>query len=104
MLEVVSVTSIQVSWDGLEIPELTGYIVYYSQAGNSEMNTTISCSENSVTLNNLLTNEVYQFQVVAVAELDGETIMGERSNVSVARPTSPPPTTPPPTTVPTRNG
>ena len=98
MLEVVSATSIHVSWDRLDIPELTRYIVYYSQTGKSEMNTTVSGSENSVTFNNLLTNEVYQFQVVAVAELDGETIMGERSNVSVARPT------PPPTTVPTRNG
>ena len=104
MLEVVSATSIQVSWDRLDIRELTGYIVYYSQAGNSEMNTTLSSSENSVAFNNLLTDVEYQFQVLAVAELDGETIMGERSNVSVSSPTPPPPTTPSPTTVPTRNG
>ena len=104
VLDVVSATSIQVSWDRLDIRELTGYIVYYSQTGKSEMNTTVSSSENSVALNNLLTDVEYQFQVVAVAVLDGETIMGERSNVFVSRPTPPPPTTPSPTTVPTGNG
>ena len=104
MLEVVSATSIQVSWDRLDIPEITRYIVYYSQTGNSEMVTTVSGSENSVTIDNLLTDMEYQFQVVAVAELDGESdaIMGERSNLSVSRPTPPPPTTmPPPSTTPT---
>ena len=96
--EVVSATSIQVSWDRLDIPEITSYMVYYSQTGNSEKVTTVSSSENSVTIDNLLTDEEYQFQVVAVAELDGNMVMGERSNVSIARPTAPPPTTPPPVT------
>ena len=96
MLEVVSAISILVSWDRLDIPEITRYIVYYSQTGNSEMVITVSGSENSVTIDNLLTNEVYQFQVVALAELDGEIIEGERSNVSASRPTAPPATTPPP--------
>ena len=106
MLEVESATSIHVSWDRLDIPELTRYIVYYSQKGNSEMTTSVSGSENSVTIYNLLTDVEYQFQVVAVAELEGESdaIIGERSNVSVSRPTPPPPTTPSPTTVPIRNG
>ena len=104
MVEVVSANSIQVSWDILDIPEITGYIVYYSQTGNSEMFTTISGFDNSVIIDNLLTNVEYQFQVVAVAALEGESdaIMGERSNVSVSRPTPPPPTTmPPPSTTPT---
>ena len=100
MLEVVSANSIQVSWDRLDIPEITCYIVYYSQTGNSEIFTTVSGSENSVTIENLLTNFEYQFQVVAVAELEEESdaIMGERSNVSVSRPTPPPSTTPTPAT------
>ena len=106
VLDVVSATSIQVSWDRLDIPEITRYIVYYSQTGNSEMATTVSNTDNSVTIENLQTNEEYQFQVVAVAELEGESdaIMGKRSNVSVSRPTPPPPTTPSPATVHTRNG
>ena len=93
MLEVLSGTSIQVSWDRLDIPEITRYIVYYSQTGNSEMVIRISGSENFVTIENLRTNVEYQFQVVAVAELDGEVVMGVRSNVLIASPT-PPPTTP----------
>ena len=81
MLEVVSATSIQVSWDRLYFPEITGYIVYYSQKGNSESATIVPSSMNSVTIDNLLTDVEYQFQVVAVAELDEDVVMGERSNV-----------------------
>ena len=36
-LEDLSATSVRVSWDRLDIPEITGYIVYYNQTGNSEM-------------------------------------------------------------------
>ena len=98
MLEVVSAISIQVSWDRLDIPEITRYIVYYSQTRNSEMSTTVPGFDNSVTIDNLLTDVEYQFQVVAVAALEGESdvIVGERSNVSVLRPTPPPSTTPTP--------
>ena len=94
MLEVVSAISIQVTWDQLEISEITRYIVYYSQTGNREMITTVPSSENSVIIENLLTDVEYQFQVVAVAELDGDVVMGERSNMSIARPTPPPANTP----------
>ena len=94
MVEVVSATSIQVSWDRLDIPEITSYMVYYSQTGNSERVTTVSSSKISVTIENLQTNVEYQFQVVAVAELDGDVVMGERSNMSIAHPTAPPASTP----------
>ena len=94
MVEVVSATSIQVSWDRLDIPEITSYMVYYSQTGNSERVTTVSSSKISVTIENLQTNVEYQFQVVAVAELDGDVVMGERSNMSIAHPTAPPAGTP----------
>ena len=103
MVEVVSATSIQVSWDRLDIPEISGYIVYYSQTGNSEMATTVPSSKNSVTIDGLLTDVEYQFQVVAVAELDGDVVMGERLNMSIARPTPSPPTTPPPARTPSTN-
>ena len=52
---------------------------------STEQYSTVTCSENSVAINNLLTNVEYQFQVVAVA---GNTDVGERSNVSVSRPIS----------------
>ena len=94
LLEVVSATSIQVTWDQLDIPEITGFRVYYSQTGNSEIIKEVSDSDNSLIIENLLTDVEYQFQVVAVAKLDGEIIIGERSNVSVLSPTPPPATTP----------
>ena len=95
MVRAVSATSIQVTWDRLCTSEITGYRVYYRQSGKCEMDsteqyTTVTCSETSVTIDNLLTNVEYQFQVVAIA---GDTDVGERSNVSVSRTISPPATT-----------
>ena len=82
-VEVVSDTSVRVSWDSVDIPEITGYTVYYSQTGNrkrqSEESITVSSSDNSVVIEGLLNNVEYQFQVVAIAELDGDVIMGQRS-------------------------
>ena len=91
MVRAVSTTSIQVTWDRLCTSEVTGYRVYYRQSGKCEMDSTeqystVSCSENSVMIDNLLTNVEYQFQVVAVA---GDTDVGQRSNVSVSRTISP---------------
>ena len=97
MLEVLSATSVQVTWDQLDIPEITGYIVYNSQTGSNEMKTMVPGSKNSVIIDKLLTNVEYQFQVVAVAELDGEVVTGERSNMSTTRPT--PPSANPPSTM-----
>ena len=91
----VSANSIQVTWDQLCTSEITGYRVYYRQTGKCEIDTieqysTVSCSKNSVTIDNLLTNIEYQFQVVAI---EGDTDVGERSNVSlssnISRPATP---------------
>ena len=95
-VEVVSDTSVRVSWDSVDIPEITGYTVYYNQTGNrkrqSEESITVPSSDNSVVIEGLLNNVEYQFQVVAIAELDGDVIMGQRSNnmtiIVVAIPTS----------------
>ena len=79
-----SATSVRASWDRLDIPEITGYIVYYSQTRNSEMVTIetsvrVQSSQNSVMIYNLLTDVEYQFQMVALAELEGEMATGQRS-------------------------
>ena len=83
VVEIVSDTSVRVSWDSVDIPEITGYTVYYSQTGNrkrqSEESITVPSSDNSVVIEGLLNNVEYQFQVVAIAELDGDVIMGQRS-------------------------
>ena len=79
-VEITSATSVRVSWDRLDIPELTGYIVYYSQRhiNTIEQSVNASSGENSVIINNLLTGVEYQFEVVAVAELLGDVATGER--------------------------
>ena len=94
-VEVVSDTSVRVSWDSVDIPEITGYTVYYSQTGNrkrqNEESITVPSSDNSVVIESLLNNMEYQFQVVAIAELDGDVIIGQRSlqsGIVVALPTT----------------
>ena len=84
-----------VSWERLDTSLITGYIVYYSPKENNgeEKSLNVSSLQNSVIVRGLTTDVEYQFQVVAVAELDGEVVMGVRSNVLIASPT-PPPTTP----------
>ena len=87
-VEVESDTSVRVSWDSLG-PDITGYIVYYSQTGNSEgvtteqslsvPNTADSEDKVSVLIGDLVHNVEYQFQVVATAELEGKVVMGQRS-------------------------
>ena len=84
MVMATSATSVRVTWDRLDIPEITGYIVYYSQTRNSEMvnierSVSVQSSQNSVTIYNLLTDVEYQFQMVALAELEGEKTTGQRS-------------------------
>ena len=82
-VEVVSDTSVRVSWDSLDIPEITGYTVYYNQTANrkrpSEESITVPSSDNSVVIEGLLNNVEYQFQVAAIAEVDGDVIVGQRS-------------------------
>ena len=103
-VEVVTEMLVRVSWDLLDNPEITGYIVYYSQIGNTQ-SVNVTTSTNSVVIHGLMNNEEYQFQVAAIAELDGDVIIGERSilnNMSVValtitpttQPSSPPSPTP----------
>ncbi len=98
----MSASSVRVSWDSVDTPEITGYTVYYSQAGNTseEGNSTVSNTANSVVIESLMSNVEYQLQVVAIAELDGDVRMGERSMLTVVVVTIPTttPSTPPETT------
>ena len=83
-LFVTSATSVRVSWDRLDIPEITGYIVYYSQTEmvTTEQSVNVPISQNSVLIEDLMTDVEYQFEVLAVAELDGDVVMGERSTAA----------------------
>ena len=72
----------RVSWDRLDIPVITGYIVYYSQR-QRDITEHIFSHENSVIIDNLLSDVEYHFEVVAVAELDGDVVTGDSERVTV---------------------
>ena len=83
-VEVVEVTSgsVRVSWDHLKnSPMITGYIVYYNRTGFMA-NEEVVNSTNFVVIDGLINDVEYQFQVAAIAELDGDAIIGERSIVN----------------------
>ena len=82
---VGSDSSVNVSWDRLDIAGITGYIVYYSQTGTSAKEQSINVTKsttNSVVIDGLMNNVEYQFQVAVIAELDGNFIVGERSTLN----------------------
>ena len=85
-VDITSATSVRVSWDRLDIPEITGYIVYYSQRQRDITENNIFSHENSVIIDNLLTDVEYQFEVVAMAELDGDITTGDSERVTVLIP------------------
>ena len=83
-IEVLSGTSVRVSWDRLDTLEITRYIVYYRLTRNcTSPSQSTTSSEDYLTLNDLVEGAEYQFEVVAVAELYGEVVMGERSEEQV---------------------
>ncbi len=80
--EMVSDDSVRVSWDSVDFPGISGYTIYYRQtdSGENEMNADVI--SNSILIENLMANVEYQFQVAAIAELDGEVIVGQRSTIN----------------------
>ena len=84
MVEQLTATSVRVSWDEIPVDGIT-YRVYYSQTGNRKRQSTemsMDSTANSVDIDGLDSNVEYQFQVVAVAVVNGQTIEGERSEVN----------------------
>ena len=69
-VEMVTSTSARVSWDTINMPGISGYIVYYTKAGNS--------NEQSVSFAGSSAATVYQFASVAVQNLNGIEILGPR--------------------------
>ena len=63
-------------------------VYYYLLIGNckEESNVTIPNLMNSIVIRNLTESNIidYQFQVAATAEINGEVIMGERSEVRIS--------------------
>ena len=68
---------------------LTGYTVFYSQVPTSrrrqvtaEMNKTFPSSAASGTISGLEASKMYQFQVTAFVNVNGEELVGDRSEVN----------------------
>ena len=85
MAIAVNTTAVRVTWRTLEL-ELSYYTVLYSIVGRGGTETfvTLSASETSVVVGGLAPGEEYMFQVVAVAEINGSIVEGERSAVAMA--------------------
>ena len=70
-------TSVRVTWEPLDIPEITGYRVYYSLSESRKRQSDIfkeveGRETNSATVGGLTSGATYSFTVVGVARLDGE--------------------------------
>ena len=72
-------TSVQVSWDKLNLTGITGYIVYYviNETNETEESFTVSNSSNNATITKLINGMEYKFEVAATA---GNESIGERSS------------------------
>ena len=92
-VELVSDSSVRVSWEIINNPMITNYTVYsfinVMEDHEAEV-IIVPHSVNSVVIGNLTESNItdYQFQVAATAEINGEVIMGERSDA--IRSTMPP--------------
>ena len=87
-VEFVSDSSVRVTWDSIDNSMITNYTVYYflnvTEDYEAEVNESIivPSSVNSVVIENLTESNItdYQFQVAATTEINGEVIMGARSD------------------------
>ena len=78
MVEMLSNTSVNVSWESIDTSEPTiSYRVYYNQPGNTVA--FVNSSSNSIVIDNLTSNVEHSFYVVVIAKVDGQTFTGRRS-------------------------
>ena len=95
MVEMLSNTSVNVSWESIDTSEPTiSYIVHYNQFGNT--NVFIYSPNNSIVIDDLISNVEYSFYVVAIAEVDERTFTGQKSMTVTIRSTSTPSVPPSP--------
>ena len=85
--EMVSDESIKLSWEHLQISEITKYKVRYTlldqQENESiEYSATLSATYDNLLIGCLLTGKEYLFAIAALAEVDGDVIVGIPTNFS----------------------
>ncbi len=64
------------------MPEITAYIVSYSSTPEDSQQLILSSHSTSVVLYNLDAGSEYQFEVLAVVEIDGEEFFGDVSVIT----------------------
>ena len=79
-VEFLNSTSVKVSWDRLNIPKITRYLVYYTTQRQMESTVQVIATASSVVINNTTINGIYTFQVAAQVVLDGVVIIGTKSD------------------------
>ena len=83
LVEILTLTSVKVSWDRLDFLEITQYLVYYTQTENRkrqvESLVKVPATFGSVVISNLTSGRSYLFEVQAEVVLDGIVIVGPRS-------------------------
>ncbi len=89
-VEIETSVSARVSWDAINFPGISGYIVYYSLTGNSKRQAeeyvdVPGSSTTTVLIEDLVNGVEYQFTVVALANLNGDEITGPRAMPVVMR-------------------
>ncbi len=89
-VEIVTSTSARVSWNTINFPGISGYIVYYSLTGNRKRHAEVSVdvsgsSATTVLIEDLVNGVEYQFTVVSLANLNGDEITGPRAMPVVMR-------------------
>ncbi len=83
-VEIVTSTSARVSWDAINTPVISGYIVYYSLTGNRKRQAEESVdvpgsSATTVLIEDLVNGVEYQFTTLSLANLNGDEITGPRA-------------------------
>ena len=83
----LSATVVRVSWSSVDIPDITGYIVFYIDIESRKRHSvTVSSSVTFVDIESLLFDVNYQFQVAVIVEVNGEEIIGEVLSESFSEP------------------
>ena len=85
-VEVLTDTSVRVSWDNSGFTGNTEFVVFYKQTGNrrrqAEMMKTAPVTDSSVDISDLVSGKEYSFEVVARAVVNGREVDGSRSDAS----------------------
>ena len=76
----LSATAVRVLWNRVAIPEVAGYMVYYSETNRPiEMSVTVDSSTTKVDIEGLLKNMKYHFWVAVIASVNGKEFIGGKS-------------------------